>query len=576
MAAGLLTRLYIALAPWLLTIIEAVLVAAVVVLTFVSRRKSRTKSGSHRDFLGWSSAFSRLARRKRLAAIAVGGATLGLRVALIPVWGVPQPAWHDEFSYLLAADTFAHGRVTNPTHPMWIHFESFHIIQRPTYMSMYPPAQGLMLAAGELLGHPWVGQLLTTALMCCCLCWMLQGWLPPPWALLGACLAAVRLGLLSYWVNGYFGTALPALGGILVLGAFPRIMRSARIVDVVLLGFGFAILANTRPYEGFVFSLPIALVLLIWIAKQKQIPHSVVFKQFVVPLTLILVPAGLAMGYYFWRVTGSAFVMPYQIDRQTYAVAPYFVWQKPRPEPVYHHAEMRRFYVDWELHSFESGRSLVGFARHTGRKIISMWTFYVGPVFSVPLLGLPWLFRDRRMRLPLMITAAVCAGALIETWTLVHYLAPAVGLFYLLLVQCIRRLRLWKWNRKPIGQGLAQAIPVVCVAMIALRVAAVAAGIPIESRPRQDSGRNAVVRELKSVPGKQLVIVQYGPQHNVHDEWVYNRADIDAATIVWARDMGETQNRELLRYFAKRHAWLVNADDPSAKLEDYSFAARVQ
>jgi uncharacterized membrane protein (UPF0136 family) len=85
--------------------------------------------------------------------------------------------------------------------------------------------------------------------------WMLQAWMPARWALLGGVFCALNLGIASYWMNSYWGGAVAAIGGALVLGGAARIVKrnSPRIRDGVLLGFGAAILANSRPYEGFLF-----------------------------------------------------------------------------------------------------------------------------------------------------------------------------------------------------------------------------------------------------------------------------------------------------------------------------------
>jgi predicted membrane protein len=158
----------------------------------------------------------------------VGLSALLLRLAILPWHPATLPFVPDSFSFLLAANTVAHDRLSSPTPAMWIYFESIHLDMFPTYGSMYFPVQGLLLAVGKvLLGHPWFGVLLAGALMCAAICWMLQPWLPPTWALLGAILAILRLALFSYWINTHYASgALAALGGALVLGALPRLTRT--------------------------------------------------------------------------------------------------------------------------------------------------------------------------------------------------------------------------------------------------------------------------------------------------------------------------------------------------------------
>ena len=171
--------------------------------------------------------FRRISQHRGWCVCGVFAAAIVIRLSLLPLIPVPVPVLHDEFSYLVGADTFVSGRVANPPHPMWIHLETFHVNMQPAYQSMYPPGQAMAIAVGQkLTGVPWAGVLFSVALMCAVFCWMLQGWMPPEWALLAVLFAVVRYSTFSYWVNSYFGGAVAAIGGALLLGALPSMRRS--------------------------------------------------------------------------------------------------------------------------------------------------------------------------------------------------------------------------------------------------------------------------------------------------------------------------------------------------------------
>jgi len=529
-------------------------------------------------------AFSRLARRRGLAVATVGIATVLLRLVLLPFLPRPLPFAPDDFSFLLAADTFAHGRLANPTPPMWIHFESIHITMYPTYMSMYFPGQGLLLAAGQILfGNPWYAILLSSALMCAALCWMLQAWLPPKWALLGGCIAVLRLGLFSYWTNTYHAAgSLAALGGALVLGALPRLIKTSRLRYGLLMGLGMAILVLTRPYEGILLCLPVAFVLCRWLWKGRNHSRTAPRIRLIAASLTFVIAAAAWMAYYDYKAFGNPLTPPYTVNRATYAIAPYYVWQKQRPEPPYRYAEMRNFYYKGEMDYYLQIHSLKRFIPYTLAKVGTMFLFYSGVALIIPLIMVRRVFLDRRIRFLVVGVLFLSAGMVIEIYLLPHYVALSTAAFYAIGLQAMRHLRLWKPEHKPVGLALVRFSIVLCVLLAVLRVFAE----PLHFAPTQwppsswnftwygpqhfGTERARVDDQLQHIPGGQLAIVHYSSTHNPFDEWVYNSADINDSKVVWAREMDAADNLKLMAYYPDRKVWLVEPDEVPARITPFS------
>ncbi len=257
-------------------------------------------------FRRWERSAGALARHPLLSSALIGLSVLLLRAALLPAMPSPQPAVADELSYVFAADTFAHGRLANPIHPLWPFFETSHVLVRPSYSPRYFPGQGLFLAAGQvLMGHPWFGVWLSCGLMAAAISWAAFGWLPPGWALLAG-LLALPLSIFSYWMNSYWGGSVAALGGALVTGAGGRLL-SARFTSgtgcAALFASGSVLLCWTRPLEGLIL-ITILVAALVW--KMPKRPSAAAWIVF----SILGICGAVWLGYYNFRVTGSPLRLP--------------------------------------------------------------------------------------------------------------------------------------------------------------------------------------------------------------------------------------------------------------------------
>ncbi len=514
----------------------------------------------------------RFSERPWLPVVVVGLLMFAIQAGVAARYGWPVPALHDEFSYLLAADTFASGRATNPTPPAWEFFETYHVLVQPSYQSKYPPGNGLVLASGQVLtGQPIVGVWLCLAAATSGLFWMLRGWFASRWALLGAILLICNWPVTKLWGQTYFGGAPALLGGVLVYGALARLLRRPDVASTICLGLGLIIWAITRPYEGLIASF-VPLAILSWRAITADATDRTRWLiRVAVPLACVLVCGGAGLGWYHQQVTGSPWKWPYRLYEETYTrrvstLSTLFSWtplgtrERTIPSLEYESSAGQKRIA-------ETKPVLYGLW-----KIGRQWWFHVGLLGTLPL----WLgcMSAIRRAVPLqsaqplawsMISVTLVGVAILlqRSAGLPHYAAPIQPLLLLLIMQGLRDLRVWRIAKWRVGTLLVSWLIWSSVLFFTLPL------ITGSNRPNVrpwSIERHRIQQELQSHPRPSLVIVKYGPGHSMHEEWVYNQANIPQAYVVWARQLDASRMPELLELYPGRDVWIVEPDKKPVKL----------
>ncbi len=518
------------------------------------------------------SGFRTVARRPWICALILFLFPIMLRLVLLPVYGIPGPVISDEYAYLLQSDTFAHGRLTNPTPPMPEHFTSVYILTQPTYTAEYQIGQAVALAAGQVMtGWPWVGVLLSTGVLCAVIYWALLAWLPSTWAFAGTLVVIdISLGVLSYWTNSYWGGNVPAIGGALTLGALPRIPGNRPVLYSVLAATGLTILLNSRPLEGVFLSFVAAGALALWTLRTKRLRPGVLLKRVLPALSACALIALAFAGFYNSHVTTKASEFPYLLYRHRYGLPQGFFWQKPVvADTAAMPTDIRSEYED-QLRQHARRSSIKALVGATGGKLRRFWEFYIGIPLTLTLLFLPSIWRGPDMRLPFYSLVAVLGlDNLLFFAYFPHYSAAVTVMIALVLIECLRRMR----ASNEAGLFLSRALPAICLLSLLVPMAGrlLEPLVPHslggakrlwQSEFAHDIEREAFTPRFEQEPGRQLVLVKYRPYKGQKTyEWIYNRADIANAKIIWAR-YGEdpASNEQLVRLFPGRKLWLAQPD----------------
>jgi hypothetical protein len=323
----------------------------------------------------------------------------------------------------------------------------------------------------------------------------------------------------------------------------------------VWLGAGLGLELLTRPFESALLGLCVVLYFAWGRAKWRWLWVAALTAAPAIGLTLAQNRA----------VTGSFATLPYQVSRYQYGVPAAFTTGE---NAVPHRQLNRQQQLDYEMQSAVHGArrdTALKFLERLGYRARFYRFFFLAPLY----LALPaflWRLGERRFVWVCTALAVFALGTNFYPYFYPHYIAAVACLLILVSVAALEKL-----NRE-----LALIVMTLCAAHFLFWYGVHLFGADEITRHESwdyvnvgdPEGRTEIERELAREPGKLLVFVRYSPRHVFH-EWIHNAADIDAARVVWAGDLGSAENETLRRYYPDRTAWLVEPDARPPQLSRY-------
>jgi hypothetical protein len=364
-----------------------------------------------------------------------------------------------------------------------------------------------------------------------------------------------------------------------VFGALPR-LREGRTRDAVWLGLGVALTLLTRPYESILLIVSVLAYFAPALHRRDELRK---LARTMPVAVLVVIPAIALTLVQNWQVTGSWTTLPYMLSRYQYGVPTTFTFQS---NPVPHQQLTPEQQLEYKMQAAYHGRDADTIQRYLGRleyRVRFYRFFFLAPLY----LALPAFFaaaREWRFGWVALTLGVFALGANFYPFFFPHYIAAAACLFVLVAVTGLERLSRLTLRGWPAGQEAARLLLLVSTAHFVFWYGAHVIDQPSvidyetwdAVNHRDPHGRAAVQNQLAQASGKQLVFVRYWPQHIFQNEWVYNEADIDRARVVWARDLGSTENEKLRRYFSDRTVWLLEPDARPPKLATLDRALNVE